>query len=45
MKLRELTAEGPSGDIVVVFPNSVVFTGTFFKVPRRARPLRETMER
>jgi ABC-type glycerol-3-phosphate transport system permease component len=32
MKLRELTADGPTGRIVV-FPNSVVFTGTFFKDP------------
>jgi small-conductance mechanosensitive channel len=32
MKLRELTGEAPTGRIVV-FPNSVVFTGTFFKDP------------
>jgi hypothetical protein len=32
MKLRELTNDGPTGR-VVVFPNSVVFTGTFFKDP------------
>jgi ABC-type glycerol-3-phosphate transport system permease component len=32
MKLRELTADVPTGRIVV-FPNSVVFTGTFFKDP------------
>jgi ABC-type glycerol-3-phosphate transport system permease component/uncharacterized small protein (DUF1192 family) len=32
MKLRELTGDAPTGR-VVVFPNSVVFTGTFFKDP------------
>jgi hypothetical protein len=32
MKLRELSGDAPTGR-VVVFPNSVVFTGTFFKDP------------
>jgi small-conductance mechanosensitive channel len=37
IKLRELTGEPPQPTgRIVVFPNSVVFTGSFFKHPQRA---------
>ena len=39
LRLRELAGDGlqPTGRIVV-FPNSVVFTGTFFKLPPASHP-------
>jgi hypothetical protein len=39
IKLRELTGDPPQPTgRIVVFPNSVVFTGSFFKHPQPARP-------
>jgi hypothetical protein len=45
IRLRELAREPPTPTgRIVVFPNSVVFTGTFFKHPdgEAAEPLRRS---